>query len=369
MEADERFMQLALAEAIKSEGRTSPNPLVGALIVRDGKVLAQGYHQRAGMPHAEIEAINKVEEPLKGATMYVTLEPCSHTGKTPPCCEALVREGFERVVIGMEDPNPLVSGRGIAYLHNHGIKTRCGVLEQKCRAINYPFIKYITKGTPWTIMKAGLSLDGRLNYQRNQRGWITGEESSNEVHRIRDKVDAILVGYNTLQIDNPSLTTRCSGRESHDPVRIILDSTLRSDTARKVFHLASPAPTWVVCREGVDSVQKGKFRQVGAEVIEVGAGQGRIDLNLLLKILGSRGICSLLVEGGAGIHGSFLRERLYDYAYLFYAPIFAGDGGVGLLEQFTGKSREKVPEIVNPEFRRFGEDFLMEGKIMYPPMR
>ncbi len=223
---DERFMRMALKEAKKGLGRTSPNPCVGAVIVKHDRIIARGYHKKAGEAHAEIEAIRNSAESVFGATIYVTLEPCNHTGKTPPCSQAILKHGFSRVVVGMTDPNPLVNGRGIELLRNRGIEVVSGILEQECKALNFPFLKHITQGIPWLIMKAGVSLDGRLNYQHDCSGWITGEKSAREVHRIRNEVDAILVGRKTVEIDNPSLTTRIECRPAKDPIRIILDTEL-----------------------------------------------------------------------------------------------------------------------------------------------
>ncbi|PIE60402.1 MAG: riboflavin biosynthesis protein RibD [Desulfobulbus propionicus] len=221
---DEQYMQLAIEQAKKGRGRTSPNPAVGAVIVKDGVVIGKGYHKKAGTPHAEIHAIADAKESVEGATIYVTLEPCSHTGRTPPCTEAIIRNAFGRVVVGMEDPNPLVSGRGLEQLRAQGIHVRSRVLEHECRALNFPFLKHITTGLPWVIMKAGVSLDGRLAYERGKGGKVTGREVQQVVHGLRDQVDAILIGVETALIDDPSLTTRLENDDGQDPLRIVLDS-------------------------------------------------------------------------------------------------------------------------------------------------
>lgn len=362
---DKQFMRLALKEARKGLGRTSPNPCVGAIIVKNGQVIAKGFHEKAGSPHAEINAIRNAAESVVGATIYVTLEPCNHTGKTPPCSRAILEYGFSRVVVGMTDPNPLVNGGGIDFLRSHGIEVISGVLEQECKALNYPFIKHITQGMPWTIMKAGVSLDGRLNYQHGNSGWITGEQSAYEVHKLRNRVDAILVGRNTVEIDNPSLTTRLSRGVSKDPIRIILDSDLSTSLSAKVYHLDSEAPTWVICAAAAPESKKVEFRELGIRLIAIDRTEKGLDLRLLLKTLGKENICSVLVEGGARLHGAFLREQLFDYAHLFYAPLFAGDQGVPLVEGYHVQDRNAAPRLVHVSHKRLGDDILISGQLSY----
>lgn len=363
---DKRFMRLALKEARKGLGRTSPNPCVGAVIVKDGEVISKGYHKKAGTPHAEIHALQNASEPVLGATMYVTLEPCNHTGRTPPCSQAILKGGLSRVVIGMTDPNPLVNGGGIDFLRSNGIEVLSGVLESDCEALNYPFIKHVKERTPWTIMKAGVSLDGRLNYQTGQSAWITGAQSVHAAHKLRNSVDAILVGRKTVEIDDPSLTTRLSRGKAKDPIRIILDSELSTSPASKVYHLASQAPTWVVCATDAPKIKKVEFKNLGARLIPIDrAGQG-LNLHALLEVLGQESICSVLVEGGAFLHGAFLREKLFDYAHLFYAPLFAGDQGVSLIRGYHVAGRDAAPRLTDVIQKRLGDDILISGKVSYP---
>ncbi|MGB3213074.1 MAG: bifunctional diaminohydroxyphosphoribosylaminopyrimidine deaminase/5-amino-6-(5-phosphoribosylamino)uracil reductase RibD [Desulforhopalus sp.] len=362
---DKQFMRLALKQAQKGVGRTSPNPCVGAVIVKDGEVIAQGYHKKSGSPHAEIHALRNASESVLGASIYVTLEPCNHTGKTPPCSQAILEHGLSRVVIGMPDPNPLVNGGGIDFLKSHGIEVISGVLEQECMALNSPFIKHITQGIPWTIMKAGVSLDGRLNYQSGDPGWITGEQSAHEVHKLRNTVDAILVGKRTVDIDNPSLTTRLARGRIKDPIRIILDSDLTTSLSSKVYRLESKAPTWVVCSADAPQSKMARFQKLGIKVIGIKHTGHGLDLHQLLKELGKENICSLLVEGGARLHGAFLREKLYDYAQLFYAPLFAGDHGVSLNEGYSVENRNAAPRLTNTVYKKLGEDILISGQVCY----
>lgn len=360
------YMKLAINEGRKGIGRTSPNPAVGAIIVKGDQIIAKGYHKKAGSPHAEINAINKAKVPLDGTTMYVTLEPCSHTGKTPPCCEAIAKTGIKRVVVGMTDPNPLVNGRGIAYLQEKGIEVLSGVLVEACETLNQPFIKYIQTALPYMVMKAGVSLDGRLNYQSGTSGWITGEESGRKVHQLRDEFDAILVGAGTVKSDNPSLTTRLPGKKGRDAVRIILDSRLSTPLSSKVYTQNSSAPAIVFCDKETDEKRQESFIARGVRVIPVSQSENGLDLHEVVQNIGKEGLLSVLVEGGGFVHGSFMREKLYDYAYLFHAPIFAGDGGESLVQNIGIDAVGAAPRISEPFYKKMGEDMLVAGKIIYP---
>lgn len=359
------FMRLAVKEARRGLGRTSPNPCVGAVIVKNGRVLAKGYHKKAGTPHAEINAIRQATETISGATLYVTLEPCNHTGKTPPCTRAILAGKISRVVVGMKDPNPLVNGAGIHFLENSGISVTSGVLQHECEEINAPFIKHITTGLPWMIMKAGLSLDGRLNYLQGTSGWITGKESVHESHKLRDRVDAVLVGARTIAIDNPSLTTRLPGKLKKDPVRIILDSQLTTPLNAKVYHLHSSAPTWVFHSEDAPPAKIAEFQTQGVRLFPTQGDCNGLNLLNVLKVLGGEGVCSVLVEGGGKVHGSFLNQQLFDYAHLFFAPLFAGDAGVCVAEGFHGQNRQKAPKLVAVRYKRLGDDMLVSGRVSY----
>jgi len=363
--SDEYYMRIALQEAKKGEGRTSPNPCVGAVIVKDDKIISKGYHVKAGLPHAEINAIRNAVVSVVGATIYITLEPCNHTGRTPPCSQAIVESGFKKVVVGMTDPNPAVNGSGIDFLLSKNVEVVSGVLEGECEEINYPFIKHITQGTPWIIMKAGVSLDGRLNYQRGSSGWITGEKSGQQVHKLRDKVDAILVGRSTIEIDNPSLTTRLNKKEPKDPVRVVLDSNLTTPLDSKVYHLDSKAETWVFCADNIPSGRVSSYKDLGVRVFKVGSTSNGLDLKQVMVNLGEQGVCSVLVEGGARLHGAFLKQQLFDYAYLFLAPIFAGDAGVSLVEGYSIIDRITAPSLTEIHYKRLAEDIMISGKLAY----
>ncbi len=364
-ENDEHYMEIAIIEAKKGEGRTSPNPCVGAVIVKEGRVISKGYHEKFGGPHAEINAINRANEPLIGSTIYVTLEPCNHTGKTPPCTEMIIEKGISRVVIGMTDPNPLVDGSGVAFLIKNGVEVVTGILLEECEEIIRPFIKYITQGIPWTIMKGGISLDGKINFIKGKSGWITGKESLAEVHKIRDKVDAILVGSETVRIDNPSLTTRNLDSKGRDPVRVIIDTHLRLPLSSNVFHIKSEALTWVFCSKAASAEKVSGLKNLGVEVVAVDVNRSGVDLRQVLKALGKAGICSVLVEGGARLHGSFLKERLFDSAHLFYAPLFAGDNGVSLVTGYSAGERNSATRLIDVGYKRLGDDMMVSGRFDY----
>lgn len=364
-EQDIEYMRLALKLAKKGLGKTSPNPCVGAVIVKDDQVIASGYHKKAGTPHAEIHALREAGSSARGATMYVTLEPCNHTGRTGPCSHAVAEAGIQRVVIGMEDPNPLVDGTGIDYLKAQDIEVVSGVLTEQCRAINRPFIKHIQTGLPWVVMKAGISLDGKLNYQKNTAGWITGEQSKRRTHRLRDRYDAIMVGTNTAVIDNPSLTTRII-RNGKDPLRILLDRRLRLDVSAKIYSVESLASTWVFCSELADMSKRKELERLGIRVTSISEIDGKLQLNEVMRCLGGEGITSILVEGGAQIHGALLSQKLADYAHLFIAPVFAGEEGVSLIKGYSTTHKNSAVSLSEVQYTRLGEDVMVSGEVVYP---
>lgn len=367
LEKDKYFMRMALAEAKKGIGRTSPNPCVGSVVVKDGKIIGKGFHKKAGTPHAEIHALRSASDDAQGATLYVTLEPCSHTGRTPPCCEAIAETGIKRVVMGMVDPNPLVQGRGERYLIGKGIEVTKGVLEKSCRDINRPFIKHITTGRPWVVMKAGMSLDGKITFQGRKTGWMTGAESLAAVHRLRDQTDAIMVGIGTVAIDDPSLTTRLSsGRRGKDPIRVIVDSRLSIFEGSRVLSQQSSAPTWIFCGNDIDERKADRLENKNVIIHRTALWEeGGIDLGRILQSLGQSGVNSLLVEGGARIHGAMLKNHLYDYAHLFYAPVFAGERGISVIAGYDSAGGETAFRLAEVRCRRLGMDMLVSGCLDY----
>lgn len=357
-------MSLAIEEAKKGLGRTSPNPSVGAVIVRNGQVIGRGYHKKAGTPHAEIHAIHDAGAATVGASIYVTLEPCNHTGKTPPCSHALLDAGFSRVVIGQLDPNPVASG-GKEYLLRNDMEVVSGVCEQECSALNYPFTKHTLSGLPWVAMKAGMSLDARISPTLGKGGKITGHDSWRVVHRLRNRFDAILIGVETARIDNPSLTTRLEDGTGRDPLRVILDSQLRLSADANLFRQHSTAATWIFCTTEAAREKENRLLHAGAQIHRVAANpQGRVDLNEVLSILGKQNVMSVLVEGGAAVHSAFLQRNQVDEVYLFIAPSFIGDSGTPLLSAFSGTPSGDPVRLEDVSVQLLGQDTLIHGFIV-----
>ncbi len=315
-------MREALRLAAFGRGRTSPNPMVGAVLVRDGRVVGAGWHRKAGTEHAEIHALRMAGELARGATIYVTLEPCSHTGRTGPCAKALIEAGVRRVVAAMEDPNPLVGGRGFQMLRAAGIEVECGLMEQEARRLNEAFVTWMTKKRPFVTLKMAMTLDGKTATANGESKWITGKEARLRGHALRDENDAILVGIGTVLADAPLLTTRLPDGNGHNPVRVILDSHARTPVDTPMLH-DGVTPVLIATTEVAPYDKVEQLRAAGAEVLRVGIGPD-VDLSLLLQMLGEKKICSLLVEGGSTVHFSFLKANLADKIYTFIAPMIVG---------------------------------------------
>lgn len=360
---DKKYMRMALKLAQKAKGRTSPNPMVGAVVVKSGKVIGRGFHRRAGEYHAEAIALKKAGPRARGATLYVTLEPCSHTNKrTPPCTPLVIQSGVKRVVVAMIDPNPHVSGSGIKALRKAGIKVVTGVLEQEALKLNEMFVKYITSGMPFVTLKIAQTLDGKIATASGESQWITGEKARVEGHYLRDAHDAILVGINTIRNDNPSLTTRIAG--GRDPVRVILDSRLRIPLAAKVLTQKSASRTIVATLATAPGTKIQKLRDAGADVLLVKAKRGRVDLRDLMVKLGKRDIMSVLVEGGAEVYASTIRAGIADKVVLFIAPMLMT--GANSLSSIGGVSPIRLDEAIRLKdltARFIGEDLMIEGYV------
>ena len=359
---DEDYMRQALALARNAVGRTSPNPLVGAVIVRDGHVVAAGWHRQAGTPHAEIHALRMAGELAQGATLYVTLEPCAHYGRTGPCAKAVAEAGIRRVVIGMGDPNPLVAGKGIKILQDAGIEVKCGVLEAECRQLNEVFLHWITQQLPFVIFKTAMTLDGKIATHTGASQWISSPESRHYVHELRDRVDGILVGIGTVLHDDPSLTTRLPDRVGKNPVRIVVDSLARTPLQAKLLTDGlAPTIIAVTAQAPADRVQA--MRQAGATVLTVGDGP-EVDLSQLMQLLGQREICSLLVEGGGSVAFSLLQAGLVDKVLAFVAPKIIG--GREALTPVEGAGFAQLDEAVNLrdfQAQSIGPDILLSGYV------
>lgn len=357
-------MKRALELATKGTGYTNPNPLVGAVIVKDGKVIGEGYHEVYGSHHAEVSAFKNAVADVKGADMYVTLEPCSHYGNTPPCAEAIVKNGIKRVVIGLKDPNPLVAGKGIKLLEDNGIEVITGVLEEEGCKLNEIFLKYITTKLPFCIMKTAMTLDGKIAANTGDSKWITGELSRKYVHALRHRVSGIMVGIGTILTDDPLLNTRLDDGCGCDPVRIIVDSSGRIPLDAKVLNLQSKAKTIIAVTEIADKEKLKRLEDKGAEVIISPEKKNRVDLQFLMKELGKRKIDSVLLEGGSALNYAALEEGIVDKVNAFIAPKIIG--GSTSKTPVGGAGREYMKEAITLEhtnIRTFGDDIMIEGYI------
>ncbi|WP_059052430.1 bifunctional diaminohydroxyphosphoribosylaminopyrimidine deaminase/5-amino-6-(5-phosphoribosylamino)uracil reductase RibD [Paenibacillus senegalimassiliensis] len=318
---DEYYMGLALDMAERALGQTGTNPVVGSVVVQSGALVGLGTHLQRGTPHAEVHALNMAGALAEGSTVYVTLEPCSHQGLTPPCAERLIREKVRRVVVACEDPNPLVAGKGIDLLRNHGIEVEVGVLRERAVRLNRRFIKHITTGLPYVTIKTASTLDGKIASRTGDSKWISGERSREIVHTMRHRHQAIMVGASTLIADDPQLTTRLSV-PGLSPIRIIADSRLRIPETAAVLN-DGKAPTWIITTSQAEQDKVARLVERGIEVILCGDGP-QVDLRLAFTLLGQRGISSVLVEGGGQLNGSLVEEQLVDEIVLFFAPKLVG---------------------------------------------
>lgn len=359
------YMRRALELAKGGIGYTSPNPLVGAVIVKEGRIIGEGYHEAYGRHHAEVNAFLSATEDAEGGTMYVTLEPCSHYGKTPPCANLIVEKGIKKVVIGLEDPNPLVAGKGIKTLEEAGIEVVTGVLEEEGKKLNEIFLKYITTNMPFVIMKTAMTLDGKIATRTNASKWITGELSRKNVHELRHKVTGIMVGIGTVLADDPSLTTRLEDRIGKDPIRIIVDSSGRIPLDSKVLNLKSHTETIVVVTNRAAKEKIKSLQEKGARVIVTPSKERRVDLNFLMKELGQRNIDSILLEGGSELNYSALEEGIVDKVNAFIAPKIIG--GNTAKTPVGGQGKAYINEAINLEridVHDFGQDIMIEGYII-----
>lgn len=341
MEHDARYMALALELARSAAGQTSPNPLVGAVVVKDGEVVGMGAHLKAGQPHAEVHALRMAGERAKGATLYITLEPCSHYGRTPPCADAVIQAGISRVVVAVLDPNPLVAGQGVSRLIAAGVEVTVGIGEAEARRLNEVFFHYITTRRPFVTVKTASTLDGKIATVTGHSRWITGEEARGQVHELRRRHDAILVGVGTVIADDPELTARTAGTATgRQPVRVILDRRLRTPLDARVVN-DGKAPTWIVTSAEAPAEKRAALEERGVTVL---VPDGPVTVEQVLDELGARGITSLLVEGGAEVNGSFLRARAVQkiVAYLSMKLV----GGAGAPTPFGGPGLERMDEAV-----------------------
>lgn len=359
---DEYYMRQALALARRGLGKTSPNPLVGALFVKKGGIIGRGYHRRYGEAHAEINAIRDAQEDINGATLYVTLEPCCHKGKkTPPCLDALLEYDLGRVVIGTADPNPKVNGRSIEAFRSRGIETKVGVLSEECQRLNEVYFKYIQTGIPFVTLKFAQTLDGRIAGAGGDSRWISSEPSLRLAHKLRRVHDAVLVGAGTVLADNPLLTVRLV--RGRNPLRIVADSRLRIPMDSALLGEQENAPTIIATTSRADGKKLASLKRMGIEVLTVGEDrEGKVDLKDLLEKLGERNISSVLVEGGAAIITSLLRQKLADKLVVILAPKLLGSG-IDAVGDLDIPDVGKALKLSSVKTYRSGEDLVIEARL------
>ncbi len=355
-------MQRAIELAARARGRTSPNPLVGAVIVKDGQIIGEGYHQKAATPHAEIHALESAGVEAAGATLYVSLEPCCHYGKTPPCTEAIIKAGIKRVVIAALDPNSKVAGKGLEILQQAGIETEVGVMQAAAIDLNEIFFKYIQTGMPFAALKTAMTLDGKIAAYTGDSRWITGAEARKYVHQLRNTYDAILVGIGTVLADNPQLNTRLD-EDSRDPIRVVIDSNLELPVDSIIARSSKEQPTIVFCGPDPEQEKAQYLSALGVEIIKLDLEEDKVPLPAVMSILASREISSILVEGGSEINASFIQQGLLDKLYWFIAPKIIG--GQGAPSPVGGEGYQLMNDAVQLhiiDIQQFEQDILITAR-------
>lgn len=356
-------MARAVALARRALGRTSPNPAVGAVIVKGGRVVGEGWTRPVGGPHAEVVALRRARARARGATLYVTLEPCAHYGRTPPCIDAVIAGGIARVVVGVGDPNPRVRGRGLRALRAAGIEVTTGVLAAEAGAVSAWFRHSIVRGRPFVMLKLAASLDGRIATVRGESRWISGPVARRWVHELRNRVDAVVVGSGTVLADDPALTCRLRG--GRDPIRIVVDGRLRTSTRARVVRQRSTASTLIVTIASAPASRRAALTRAGAEVLLVPGAGGHVSLPALFRALAARGIVSILIEGGGELAAAALRAEVVDRVLLVSAPLFLGGDGRSMLGSLGVRRLARAPHVAKPIFSRLGSDLLVEGPVAY----
>lgn len=356
-------MRRAIELAERGAGGVNPNPLVGAVIVREGRIIGEGWHERYGGLHAERNAFAACTEPTEGATLYVTLEPCCHHGKTPPCTEAVIDRGIARVVVGITDPNPLVAGKGIACLREAGIEVECGVCEEEIRRLNRVFLKYITTRIPWVTFKTAMTLDGKIASHTGDSRWVTGEPARALVQELRRIHPAILAGIGTVNADDPMLNCRLEG-DIRQPVRIVADSHATIKTTSKLVTTAKQYPTLVVHTPEAPEEHLHALAEQGVELLCCHAREGHVDCSAMLRALGERGIDAILLEGGGELAASLMEAHLIDEVYAFIAPKLIGGRDAKTPIEGTGFNRmAEAVTLSHTEVQCVGDDILVHGLI------
>ncbi len=358
---DENFIARTLGLAVQGRGYVSPNPMVGAVIVKDGEVIGQGYHARYGLAHAEVAAFESATKSPVGATLYVNLEPCSHFGRQPPCAQRIVDSGVSRVVLGTLDPNPLVEGKGMRFLRDHGVDVVCGVEESKCRALNEAFFKHIQTGRPLLTLKIAQTLDGRITAADGGSKWISSKRSRWFAHRLRAQNDAIIAGIGTVLIDDPQLNVRLV--DGVDPLRVVLDSKLRIPLTARMLNDELAHKTVVATTPAASEEDAQRIEDKGAEVLTLPARpDGKVDLDGVSKKLGERGIVSAMIEGGAGVFSGFLRAGLVDRVAIFVSPQLVG-AGLSAVADFGVTTLTESLKLTDVRNKKIGRDILITGRV------
>ena len=361
MEQDRQYMKMALELAQKGMGFTAPNPMVGAVIVKNGRIIGQGYHRKYGGLHAEREALAACTEEPKGASIYVTLEPCCHYGKQPPCVNAILEAGIRRVIIGSSDPNPLVAGKGIRILKDHGIEVTENILKEECDKLNEAFFYYIQNKKPYVVMKYAMTMDGKIAAYTGESKWVTGEAARIHVQEQRLKYTGIMVGVGTVLADDPMLT--CRLENSRNPVRIICDSHLRTPLTSKIVRTAKTIPT-ILASSSKDQQKIKNYEEMGCQVLYVPEKNGHIDLNRLMEILGATKIDSILLEGGGSLNWSALESGIVQKVQTYIAPkLFGGEEAKTPVEGKGFPDPASAVLLKNSEMIRLGDDFLIESDV------
>ncbi len=361
------YMRMSFSLARMGGGVTSPNPMVGALVVKDGKIIGKGYHRRSGEKHAEIVALEEAGENAKEGTLYLNLEPCCHFGKTPPCCKEIIHAGIKRVICAMRDPNPLINGKGFENLRRAGIKVEEGLLHEEAEKLNEAFLKYSRTGKPFVLAKASMSLDGKISSSGGESKWISSSETRKFIHnRIRYCIDAVIVGINTVLIDDPLLTVRGAGGRIKKIIRVVLDSTLKIPFTSKLMNSLSEGDIYIYTTEKAMRESKENIEKANAKVIVIGEEAGMCKMSDVMEDLGKRGITSVLIEGGSRILSSAFEARAVDKVYFFIAPtIIQGRGSIDVLQGYFYKRLKDSIPLDQLSIMRIGQDFMIQAYPIY----
>jgi diaminohydroxyphosphoribosylaminopyrimidine deaminase/5-amino-6-(5-phosphoribosylamino)uracil reductase len=361
---DDGFMDRALTLATRGLGRTHPNPAVGAVVVRAGRVVGEGYHRRAGTPHAEAIALRRAGEHAGRATLYVTLEPCVHVGRTPPCLDAVLRSRVRRVVIGMTDPDRRVRGRGVRALRRAGIEVSVGVRRRDCHRLLAGYVMRTRVQRPLVVLKLAASLDGRIAAAGGASRWITGAAARRRVHEMRNRFDAVMVGSGTVRADDPRLTCRLKG--GRDPIRVVIDGSLQTSVRSRVIGAHSRAPTWLFTTHAASPRRASRLDRAGVEVVR-SRGREHVDLRDVLRQLGARGVTSVLLEGGAELAAAALRARVVDRLVLFVSPLVIGGDGVPAVASLGTRYPSRALRLQGMRHELIGEDLVVEASLPFSP--